>query len=234
VGCNDSRQILRQPSATPFFHAGRIGLHLLDDWSIIHLMSKTDTRAVLIDEGLKALLSHGYEGAGIGPILKSAGVPKGSFYHFFASKEEFASAVLASYCNNNQTVRTQLLLEDKTRSPLRRLRDYFEYYEKEYGSGDPTCGCLLGNLSQSIAAHSEVLQRELHRSFTAWQSDFRAVLREARDAGELPEYLDPDETAAFLIDAYEGALVRMKAEGSIKPLQRFSTMTLDGLLAQKS
>lgn len=233
--------IFRAPSpasspanATPLFHIGRVSLHLLDDWSIIHFMSKTDTRAVLIDEGLKALLSHGYEGAGIGPILKSAGVPKGSFYHFFTSKEEFASAVLASYCNNNQKVRTQLLLEDKTRSPLRRLRDYFEYYEKEYGSGDPTCGCLLGNLSQSIAAHSEVLQRELHRSFTAWQGDFRAVLREARDAGELPEYLDPDETAAFLIDAYEGALVRMKAEGSIKPLQRFSTMTLDGLLAQKT
>ena len=69
---------------------------------------------------------------------------------------------------------------------------------------------------------------------TAWQDDFKAVLREARDAGELPEHLDPDETAAFLIDAYEGALVRMKAEGSIKPLQRFSTMTLDGLLTRKS
>lgn len=197
-------------------------------------MNKIDTREILIDEGLKALLSHGYEGAGIGPILKSAGVPKGSFYHFFESKEAFASAVLASYCNNNQKVRTRLLLDDKTKSPLGRLRDYFDYYEKQYGSGDPTCGCLLGNLSQSIAAHSDVLQRELHRSFTAWQDDFKAVLREARDAGELPEHLDPDETAAFLIDAYEGALVRMKAEGSIKPLQRFSTMTLDGLLTRKS
>jgi TetR/AcrR family transcriptional repressor of nem operon len=196
-------------------------------------MSKIDTRAILIDEGLTALLSHGYEGAGIGPILKSAGVPKGSFYHFFASKEEFASAVLASYCDNNQKVRTRLLFADNTKSPLRRLRDYFEYHEREYEAGDATRGCLLGNLSQSIAAHSEVLQRELHRSFTAWQDDFKAVLREARDTGELPEHLDPDETAAFLIDAYEGALVRMKGEGNIKPLQRFSTMILDGLLAQK-
>ncbi|TXR48156.1 TetR family transcriptional regulator [Phyllobacterium endophyticum] len=196
-------------------------------------MSKIDTREVLIAEGLTALLSHGYEGAGIGPILKSAGVPKGSFYHFFASKEEFASAVLASYCSDNQKIRTRLLLADKTKSPLRRLRDYFEYYEAEYGTGDPTCGCLLGNLSQSIAAHSEVLQRELHRSFTAWQNDFTAVLREARDTGELPEHLDPDETAAFLIDAYEGALVRMKGEGSIKPLQRFKTTIFDGLLAQR-
>jgi TetR/AcrR family transcriptional regulator, transcriptional repressor for nem operon len=198
-------------------------------------MSKIDTRAVLIDEGLKALLSHGYEGAGIGPILKSAGVPKGSFYHFFESKEEFASAVLATYCSNNQKVRTRLLLEDRTRSPLQRLRDYFDYYENVYSSGDPkACACLLGNLAQSIAAHSEVLQRELHRSFIAWQEDFRTVLREAREAGELPEYLDPDETAAFLIDAYEGALVRMKAEGNIKPLQRFRSMTLDGLLTHKS
>lgn len=197
-------------------------------------MSKIDTRAVLIDEGLKALLSHGYDGAGIGPILKSAGVPKGSFYHFFESKEEFASAVLANYCTNNQKVRTRLLLENMSKAPLQRLRDYFDYYETVYSSGDPTCGCLLGNLAQSIAAHSEVLQRELNRSFTAWQEDFKTVLREARDAGEMPEHLDPDETAAFLIDAYEGALIRMKAEGSIKPLQRFRTMTLDGLLTRKS
>ncbi|EJN02347.1 TetR/AcrR family transcriptional regulator [Phyllobacterium sp. YR531] len=198
-------------------------------------MSKIDTRAVLIDEGLKALMSHGYEGAGIGPILKSAGVPKGSFYHFFESKEEFASAVLSTYCGNNQKVRTRLLHEDKSKPPLQRLRDYFDYYEGVYSSGDPAaCACLLGNLAQSIAAHSEVLQRELHRSFTAWQEDFKVVLREARDAGDLPEHLDPDETAAFLIDAYEGALVRMKADGSIKPLQRFRSMTLDGLLKNKS
>ncbi|MGH6861321.1 MAG: TetR family transcriptional regulator C-terminal domain-containing protein [Phyllobacterium sp.] len=192
-------------------------------------MSKIDTRAVLIDEGLKALLAHGYEGAGIGPILKSAGVPKGSFYHFFESKEEFASAVLTSYCDNNQKMRTQLL-SDTTKSPLRRLRDYFDYYEQQFGLQTPIGGCLLGNLSQSIAAHSDILQRELHRAFTAWQRDFQQVLREARDAGELPAHLDPDETAAFLIDAYEGALVRMKAEGSINPLRRFRAMTLDCLL----
>ncbi|MCX8280039.1 TetR family transcriptional regulator C-terminal domain-containing protein [Phyllobacterium sp. 0TCS1.6C] len=193
-------------------------------------MSKIDTRAVLIDEGLKALLSHGYEGAGIGPILKSAGVPKGSFYHFFESKEDFASAVLTTYCERNRVVRAQLF-GDRSKSPLDRLRAYFEYYENIYGAGDPTCGCLLGNLSQSIAAHSEVLRKELNRSFTAWQEDFKSVLREARDVGELPDHLEPDEAAAFLIDAYEGALIRMKAEGSIKPLQRFRAMALEGLLA---
>ncbi|UGX87030.1 TetR/AcrR family transcriptional regulator [Phyllobacterium meliloti] len=192
-------------------------------------MSKIDTRAVLIDEGLKALLSHGYEGAGIGPILKSAGVPKGSFYHFFASKEEFASAVVGSYTEGNQTVRTQLLT-DESKSPLQRLRAYFEYHEQVYASENPIGGCLLGNLAQSIAVHSDVLRQELHRAFAAWQRDFQQVLREAREQGELPSHLDPDETAAFFIDAYEGALVRMKTEGSIAPLQRFKTMAFDGLL----
>jgi TetR/AcrR family transcriptional repressor of nem operon len=192
-------------------------------------MSKIDTRAVLIDEGQKALLSHGYEGAGIGPILKAAGVPKGSFYHFFASKEEFVAAVLISYTEDNQLVRTRILT-DESQSPLQRLRTYFAYHEQEYAREDPIGGCLLGNLAQSIAAHSDVLRRELHLAFAAWQRDFQQVLREAREQGELPSHLDPDATAAFLIDAYEGALVRMKTEGSIAPLQRFATMTLDCLL----
>lgn len=192
-------------------------------------MAKIDTRTVLIEEGLKALLSHGYEGAGIGPVLKSAGVPKGSFYHFFASKEEFASAVLGFYTEGNQIVRTRIL-GDESQTPLKRLRAYFEYYEQEFARENPIGGCLLGNLAQSIAAHSDVLRQELHRAFAAWQRDFQMVLRQARAQGELPAHLDPDETAAFLIDAYEGALVRMKTEGSIAPLKRFTTMTLDCLL----
>lgn len=113
---------------------------------------------------------------------------------------------------------------------MQRLRAYFVHHEQEYAKENPIGGCLLGNLAQSIAAHSDVLRLELHRAFAAWQRDFQTVLREARDVGELPAHLDPDQTAAFLIDAYEGALVRMKTEGSIAPLQRFMTMTLDCLL----
>src|SRR5271163_2415989 len=72
-------------------------LSLLDDRSTMQLMPRPDTRKVLIDEGLKALLANGYDGVGIGPVLAAAGVPKGSFYHFFRSKEEFACAVLDAY-----------------------------------------------------------------------------------------------------------------------------------------
>jgi TetR/AcrR family transcriptional repressor of nem operon len=196
-------------------------------------MNKIDTRTLLIEEGLKALLSHGYEGAGIGPILKSAGVPKGSFYHFFASKEEFASAVLGSYAERNQHIRRRILSDD-SKSPLQRLRAYFEYHEREFAKENPIGGCLFGNLSQSIAAHSTVLRRELHRAFEAWQRDFQQVLREAQQQGELPSHLDPYQTAAFLIDAYEGALIRMKTEGSLAPLQRFTAMTLDCLLIRNT
>ena len=194
-------------------------------------MYKVDTRALLIEEGLKAFLSRGYEGAGIGPILKSAGVPKGSFYHFFASKEAFASSVLGSYAERNQHIRTRLLSDD-SKSPLQRLRDYFAYHEHEFAKENPIGGCLFGNLAQSIAAHSDVLRRELHYAFEAWQRDFQQVLREAQDQGELPSHLDPYQTAAFLVDAYEGALIRMKTEDSVAPFQRFIAMTLDCLLTR--
>lgn len=193
-------------------------------------MRKTDTREILIEEGLKALLASGYDGVGIGPVLKAAGVPKGSFYHFFESKEAFAEAVLATYARRSEEERARLLGDDGT-PPLERLRRYFAFRERQFAADEAMGGCLIGSLAQSIATRSDVLRRELKSAFDEWERDLRQVLREARDRGELSGAIDPDAAAAFLIDAYEGALIRMKAEGSIAPLRRFIAFTLDHLLS---
>lgn len=192
-------------------------------------MSRTNTRDVLIEEGLKALLSGSYDGAGIGPILKAADVPKGSFYHFFPSKEAFALAVIETYVERTNRVRAELL-SDTTNPPLDRLRRYLEHFERQYAGDDAIGGCLLGNLAQSMAARNEVLRDAIKRGFSRWESDLRLVLRQARDAGDLPPGLDPDETAAFLVDAYEGALIRMKTDGNVIPLKRLTVMILGHLL----
>lgn len=193
-----------------------------------HSMTQTNTRDLLIDEGLKALLAGGYDGTGIGPVLKAAGVPKGSFYHFFDSKEAFAGAVLDAYAARYGRARREIL-EDRSHPPLERLRRYFTYMSELLGR-EGFDGCLFGNLALASATRSPAFREKLQIGFQAWQADLAAVLRAAQEAGEIAGELDPEETAAFLIDAYEGALLRAKSEGTAAPLERFARITLTRLL----
>jgi len=199
----------------------------------MQLMPRPDTRKVLIDEGLKALLANGYDGVGIGPVLAAAGVPKGAFYHFFRSKEEFAGAVLEAYADRYGRLR-QSILADKSRPPLQRLRRYFDELERELASEHPLGGCLYGVLTQTMATRSEALREQLVRSFTAWEAGLRWVLREAQQAGDLAADLDVNAVAAFLIDAYEGALIRMKSDGSAAAFDRFKRFALEPLLNERA
>lgn len=192
------------------------------------LMTQTNTRDLLINEGLNALLAGGYDGTGIGPVLKAAGVPKGSFYHFFDSKEAFAGAVLDAYAERYGRVRREIL-HDRSRQPLDRLRRYFTYMSELLNRED-FGGCLFGNLAFASATRSPAFREQLQHGFQVWQGDLASVLREAQAAGEIAEDLDPEETADFLIDAYEGALLRAKSEGDTRPMERFTHLTLTRLL----
>jgi TetR/AcrR family transcriptional repressor of nem operon len=183
-------------------------------------MTTRDTRKELIQVGLKALLANGYDGIGIGPILAEAGVPKGSFYHFFPSKEAFACAVLEAYAERYRQ-NLAMLLTDATRSPRQRLENYFASLEQELRGEQPLGGCLYGVVAQTLATRSPALRATLQQCFALWESHLRRVLLEAEAAAALAPGVAADVAAAFLIEAYEGALVRMKAEDSFEPFERF-------------
>ncbi|PZQ52704.1 MAG: hypothetical protein DI556_02685 [Rhodovulum sulfidophilum] len=165
------------------------------------------------------MLAKGYEGVGIGPVLAAAGVPKGSFYHFFRSKEDFACAIVDAYAAH-YTARRGATLEDAARPPLARLERYFAALVEE-AAEDPRGGCVYGVLAQNTARQSEPIRAKVRACFDAWQAAVAAVLAEARDAGDLPPDFDAEGTAAFLIEAYEGALIRAKADGGPAALERF-------------
>jgi TetR/AcrR family transcriptional regulator, transcriptional repressor for nem operon len=192
---------------------------------------ETNTRDLLIQEGLRSFLAYGYDGVGIGPVLSAVKVPKGSFYHFFRSKEDFAIAVLEAYVARYASFR-ESLTADKTRPPLSRLRSHFDAFEKELVVDFPAGGCLYGVLSQTIATLGPGLRRRLQESFQIWQESILEVLLEAQAAGDLDPAINAKDAAAFLIDAYEGALIRMKSEGVAATFSRFRRFALEPLLAQ--
>ncbi|MCF4123909.1 TetR family transcriptional regulator C-terminal domain-containing protein [Methylobacterium sp. SyP6R] len=192
-------------------------------------MARRDTREILIAEGLKAFLARGYEGIGIQPILSGAGVPKGSFYNFFPSKEAYALEIVDAYAARYEAFRLACFAADG--SPLQRMRGYFEALEAEMEGAGETAGCLYGVLAQTSAPHSEALRSRLKAAFANWRSHLADLLDTAKAAGELAPATDTVALADAIIDAYEGAAVRMRAEGNTAPMRRFRERTMEALLS---
>jgi TetR/AcrR family transcriptional regulator, transcriptional repressor for nem operon len=192
-------------------------------------MATRTTRDHLIEVGLEQIRSSSYNATGVKEILDRAGVPKGSFYHYFPSKEVFTEEVLNRYMIA-ETQRLQDVLGDIRLAPLKRLRRYFEALTVAFGMSAPIGGCLLGQLTLEIADQSPRLQPLLRDAFAHWQHGIANVLREAVERGDLSRAIRPDDLAAFLLNGWQGALVRMKAEKSDQPLENFIHIAFNILL----
>ena len=187
-----------------------------------------DARTLLIKAGLQALPTRGYDGVGLGAILGAAGVPKGSFYYYFKSKEDFAAAVLDAYERHYVQLRTAILA-DTSRSPLQRLKDYFDELERIHVSETPLGGCLYGVLAQTVAVRSTEFRDKLSAVFATWDDQLQDLIKQAQAAGEVDRHLNAQDAASFLIEAYEGALIRMKVDGGAAAFDRFRRFALGAL-----
>lgn len=187
------------------------------------------TRERLIDMGLELMRKHGYGATGLQELLRAAGVPKGSFYHHFGSKEEFTAAVIERYLML-EGAHCQEVLGNARQAPLKRLRRYFEDLIRVAGPAAPISGCLLGSLSLEVAGVSPLLQSSLSSSFANWQTAVAAVLREAIEKGDLPKSVKATTLAGFILNSWEGALLRSQADKSEVPLKDFLHYVFDELL----
>lgn len=193
--------------------------------------STSTTREHLLEVGLRQLRSTGYTATGVKEVLDLAQVPKGSFYHYFPSKEAFVAELFERYALQ-EGERAQRIFGDTAVSPLKRLRKYFEELVSVAGQRGEITGCLVGAMSLEVADHSPKLQAKLQSMYTVWQAGIADVLRQAIKQGELKKSTKPGPLAEFLLNSYEGALVRMKGEKSDRPLDNFLYFTFDVLLKQ--
>ena len=190
-------------------------------------MRQTGTRDHLISTGLKLLHARGFHACGVQDITEAAEVPKGTFYTHFDSKERFGADVLGRYWEHRAS-RAQTILSDESRSPLERLKAYFASKAQVTGPFDK--GCMIGNFSAEMAADSRLVRDRLGAVFAAWTQMLATCIREAQSAGELRPELDPDTIAAFLIDAFEGAVLRTKVDRDATALKRFETIVFSVIL----
>lgn len=192
-------------------------------------MRPNGTRDHLLSTGLRVLHARGFHACGVQDIVDAAQVPKGTFYSHFDGKEQFGAEVLGRYWEQRASNATAIL-SDESRAPLDRLKAYFAGKTTDRAAGPFENGCMIGNFSAEMAGDSRLVRERLRSVFAAWTSLIGGCIREAQAGGELRASLDPDTVAAFLIDAFEGAVLRAKVERDGAPLLRFQSIVFSLIL----
>ncbi|MEQ6916606.1 acrylate utilization transcriptional regulator AcuR [Halomonas aquatica] len=187
-----------------------------------------DTRAALIRSGTEVLTEQGFVVSGIDGILKRVGVPKGSFYYYFDSKEAFGRAVMEHY-GTYFAGKLDRHLRDETGSPLARIAAFVADATEGMARHDFTRGCLVGNLGQEASGLPEGFREWLRTTLEDWQQRLARCLREAQVAGELAESADCDRLAEAFWIGWEGAVMRARLERGARPLETFITTYMEGL-----
>lgn len=189
-----------------------------------------ETKQRLIGAGLRLMLERGYHGVGIQELLEDTGVPKGSFYHHFASKEDFALQVIDAYVADVHTL-LERTLTDASEPPLRRVRTFFERVRDAYAS-EGYLGCFLGALGQELAGASEVFRRKIEGCLADIASRIARCLDEACRNGDLPPSTNTAQMADVLVDAWEGAALRTRLVRTGRPLEAVLDFYFAGLSAR--
>jgi TetR/AcrR family transcriptional repressor of nem operon len=177
-----------------------------------------DVRERLVACGIGLIQKHGFHATGIKDLVAAARIPKGSFYYYFSSKEEFASEVIASYIRPYvEKVEALALRRDKPALVL--LREYFSEQITEFDNNPDAGGCLLGNLLGEIGDTSEGALESLCKAVSQYKSALAVLLGRAQREGDVRTDFSSNDLAGLLFDTWQGAILRMRVEGSTGPLQ---------------
>lgn len=178
-------------------------------------------RSTLIRSGMELLTERGYSATGIDAILKPAGVPKGSFYYYFANKDEFVTQVISAYAAYFAQLLDRHLLNTEHR-PLERIENFVEAASAGMTRFGFKRGCLLGNLGQEMSTLPESFRFQIEAVFSDWEARLAACLREAQQQGELAPAANADKLAYIFWIGWEGAVLRAKLEQTDRPLKLFA------------
>lgn len=191
-----------------------------------------ETRARLIQVGTEILSEKGFGSTGLEEILQKADVPKGSFYHYFASKAQFGFAVIDHY-DYLWAQKLTRILRDPAVAPLKRIDSYISEGIRGLERYAFRRGCLIGNMGQEMAALDEEFRARILRVFMSWADQLALCLAEARDRGQLRTDLSVEDISKFFWFAWEGAILQAKLEKSVEPIERFRSVMFRTVLAKE-
>jgi TetR/AcrR family transcriptional regulator, transcriptional repressor for nem operon len=201
--------------------------HVADAEATGHIgeMPRHSSRTEIADAALDRFHAQGYA-VGVKEITDAAGVPKGSFYNHFTSKEAMGVEALDRY----GTTLGLAELADRDVAPLTRLRAHFDLLADQARRRGFTRGCLFGNFAAEIADHSELIREHVADGFDGWARLIAEAIADGQADGKIAAGLDPAITARFILNAWEGALLGARAARSEESFAAFFTTVFAVLL----
>ncbi len=191
-----------------------------------------DVHRRLLEAGQELFITRGFNGCGVQEITAEAGIPKGSVYSYFTTKEAFAVAVLEEYWNGVEK-KFGGILRDATLKPVDRVMRYFKALSDDKARSKYAYGCLIGNLALEVSDSSAETRSKLADIFQRWERPIIVCLREAQAKKELAPDRDIQDLASVVIESWEGAVMRAKVEQRRAPLRRFEDIVLPNLLTNQ-
>lgn len=189
-----------------------------------------ETRTALIRSGVELMTTYGYISSNIERILKQVGVPKGSFYHYFKSKEDFGKAIIASYDSFFSYKLDKHLTNSSIGSAIDRILAFYEDAKQGMAKYDFNRGCLIGELIQEESLLPDGYAQILEQILQNWQAKVEKCLLLAQQSGELSSQANCKALAEFFWIGWEGAVTRSKLIKKSQPLDLFMQLFFDKII----
>ncbi|WP_406841769.1 TetR/AcrR family transcriptional regulator (plasmid) [Streptomyces sp. AHU1] len=184
----------------------------------------TDTRRIILDTAQRIIARKGYSAVGINEVLVEAGVPKGSFYHYFASKDAFGEAILKSYFADYLTDMDGILARSG-QSAAERLMAYWQQWRETQSIEDCQGKCLAVKLGAEVADLSESMRLALKEGTSVIVDRIERTIASGLEDGSLSIDGEAREVAQALYDMWLGASIMAKIHRSLTPLDSVTATT---------
>jgi TetR/AcrR family transcriptional repressor of nem operon len=165
---------------------------------------------------------YGYNSVGLSAILKEAGLPKGSFYYYFSSKEELLIEVIQHFVNET------IVIFNSFPRTIKGLFEFFNAYFDRFESFGYTRGCPIGNFALELSDVNE----NARQCFISWTQFLEKEIKQLL----IKEKFDVEEAvrlSSFIVSAFEGVMLKAKIEKSKKSLEEFNYFIFKNLLKYK-
>ncbi|MET7685592.1 TetR/AcrR family transcriptional regulator [Streptomyces sp. NPDC005423] len=183
-----------------------------------------DTRRNILDAAQRIMAHKGYSAVGLNEVLAEAGVPKGSFYHYFSSKDAFGEALLKSYFDAYLADMDRVLAQP-SQSAAERLMAYWQLWRETQSFEECQGKCLAVKLGAEVSDLSEPMRLALKEGTGAIIDRLERTITSGLTDGSITVDGAPRETAQILYDMWLGASVMAKIHRSLEPLEATTTMT---------
>ncbi|MCG7533048.1 TetR/AcrR family transcriptional regulator [Psychrobium sp. MM17-31] len=182
------------------------------------------TKLQIIQAAAKLIYQQGFNHTGMAQVLKTAGVSKGSFYFHFKDKDELGHAVVDHYRQQfKQSL--PLHLQHPTLGSLDKISAFHHFYYQQFENANFAFGCPIGNLTQELTDLCPVFAAKLNTSLNSMSLAFAEVIKQGQKTGEINPDIDTEQTANFIVESWEGAILRMKALNNGDSLNRWHKFT---------